>query len=166
MQAMGQEVPQVKNGPLATALNCIRDPTYNDDKKKQKNARAGRGGRGGGRAGRGRGGGRQGGRGSAYSSAASSRASSASSDGWSSSDGEDGGEAAAAGLAADGEAAAAAKKWLRAPQSALERAAGELAACGIAVGCRWETLHQQSQASLMTTSVARLHKYLKVPELL
>lgn len=126
-------MPQVKNAPLATALNNICDPAYTDSKKKQKNARGGRGGRG-------RGGGRGGGRGSAYSSAANSRASSVITDGCGSSDGEDAGEAAAAGpaaSAADGDAPAiVTKQWLRAPQSALERAAGELAACGIAVGCR------------------------------
>jgi hypothetical protein len=134
---MGQEVPQVKTGPLANALNSIRDPSCVDNNPKNsinKSATAARGGRGGGRAGRGK----AGGRGSAYSSAASSRAGSRASSmtsGTPCSDEESGDEAAGAAAAADDEAVAV-NRWMRAPQSALERAAGELAACGVAVGCR------------------------------
>jgi hypothetical protein len=131
---MGQEVPQVKNGPLANALNSIRDPAYVDSTKKNSMNKSARGGRGG-RAGRGRGGGRS----SAYSSAANSRASSRASSMTSGnplSDVESGDEAAAAAAAGVEGEVPAVDKWLRAPQSALERAAGELAACDIAVGSR------------------------------
>jgi hypothetical protein len=127
---MGQEVPQVRNGPLANALNSIRDPSYVDNTKKSSENKSARGGRGG-RAGRGRGGGR----GSAYSSAANSRASSRGSSMTSGNpfSDEESGDEAAAGVEAE---VPAVNKWLRAPQSALERAAGELAACGITVGSR------------------------------
>lgn len=142
---MGNEVPGVKRGPLARALSAIRDPAA----EKAAVKAAAKPSRAGGKAGRGRGG----------SSAASSRAGSCDvtqDAAGSSSDGEcEEEEEEAEGAAPVGRGRGKAKKqspkWKRGAQSALERAAGELHACGIKEGCRWVAGQGRTRLDLTAT---------------